>query len=79
MGLGISNFIAVESFKTSVKATIALFKVRDSVFLTCIVKFKEYRGFAAPGGTVIAGGRNILAIKALTSGGIDSIESLNTL
>ena len=45
MGLGISNFIAVESFKTSVKATIALFKVRDSVFLPCIVKFKEYTGF----------------------------------
>ena len=79
MGLGISNFIAVESFKTWVKATIALFKVRDRVFFPCIVKLKAYRGFGAPGGTVIAGGRSILAIKALTSGGIDSIESLNTL
>ena len=68
MGLGISNFIAVESFKTSVKATIALFKVRDSVFLPCIVKFKEYTGFGNATGAVTAGGRNILAIKALTSG-----------
>ena len=77
--VGISNPIEFASFKSWVKAEIAVFKVLPNVFFPCLARFKAYIGLGAPGGAVTAAGSAIFEIKAVISSGIESTESLNIL